>query len=144
MPGRLRFASRILVVAWLGLFSLMDAEAFARLVVCVGTDGHVAVETSSDGDCCRPGDEADRAFAFAAPEGGHCGECKDVRIANPGPDVPLVGRAVPAPDEAKPVLALLPFPDEVAVPRIPNRAAPIAPSIPELTSPPLRSIVLLI
>ena len=76
----LAYTIKSLVIAWLCLFSLANIQAIPNLVLCVGQDGHIEVESASGNRC---GDAV--ALSLAAPliaseAGNHCGNCSDIGI----------------------------------------------------------------
>lgn len=69
-----------LAIAWLCLFSLANVKAIPNLVLCVGEDGHVEVE-SAFGNRCGDNVALPPVASLIAPEAGnHCGACSDIAI----------------------------------------------------------------
>lgn len=60
--------------------------ALTGFVLCIGNDGHVAVERSSDSNSCEETGQIDSAVFSESlvlhcnSEASHCGECRDVSL----------------------------------------------------------------
>ena len=77
--------TRLMVVFLLA--ALMLSGFGSNMVLCLGEDGHISIETAADGKCCRPdtdvhedctGDRYDSVCASAAEQCGF--ECVDIPI----------------------------------------------------------------
>lgn len=76
--------SKSLMAAWLCLFALVDARTLPQLVLCIGEDGHVEVESAVEDRCGQSQSQpASDAPAFAAgPFDDHCGDCSDILLVS--------------------------------------------------------------
>lgn len=140
----------------LGLACVLAGASFpSEHVLCIGSDGHVAVEPAVSGLCIHPGEslglEPDRILsALREASGSGCGPCKDTPL--PRLAVTIVARGnvatlVPAPGasasqvshhQVLPESRLIPRPpSEVSASRAPEPALLTAPG------PTLTTIVLL-
>jgi hypothetical protein len=132
---------KILLTLGLCLFSLIDSRSVTGWVVCLGEDGHIALESSPDGDCCLPLDPAlsEMHFQAAAAE-DHCGGCRDIPVDGPSLNASLSGKAFSVPLINTAVFAA---PHEQYVSeRSSRRTFPMAPAMGELALIPIRSTVL--
>lgn len=99
--------ARYLFVLWLCLSSLSDIRSLQGLVLCFGADGHVAVESSLDGDHCKsPGALPMQGRLGPDADASHCGECRDIRMDGPSMSASPASRSVPVPKLNAPVLDL--------------------------------------
>lgn len=86
-------AFRFLLVAWLGVFGLIDAQGMTQLVLCQGEDGHVLVERSVVPlDAAASATCTDQNQNLHAPEFAHCGKCLDVPFSRTGNETGLASR----------------------------------------------------
>lgn len=115
MNARPRRWMRILLSCVLLAFTsgaLANASAAVGIVLCVGLDGHIAIESARGPDCTGTTDHAARdtqtpdAGAKAAVD---CGDCLDLALANTASAVSSTKREVTAAREVDdpPVLPLL-------------------------------------
>jgi hypothetical protein len=71
---------KTLIIGWLCLFSVASVNAIPNLVLCVGQDGHMELESAFDNRCGGTG-QAPFVTPQIAPEPeNHCGECSDIAI----------------------------------------------------------------
>lgn len=121
---------------------LMCLGYAAGLVLCVGSDGHVALETMFNQACCTHEVEAaTRAAAHAVAKAG-C-DCVDTPLLQPTREVQISARDTVSP----PPVGASPFPDgiQVTLPAHVARVGRVVREVParrELQA--LRSVVLLV
>lgn len=93
--------------------ALADASTALGKVLCLGGDGHVAIELAHGADCvdsigaARDGDAAAPRTASAT----HCGDCLDIALVSPSASTPSRSDepvTSPAPDRA-PLAVFLAF-----------------------------------
>lgn len=131
-----------LLTLGLCLLSLIDFRSVTGWVVCLGENGHIALESSPDGDSCLPMDSAPSQAQYdVAPAGDHCGVCRDIAVDGPSLDASLSGRSFSAPQTNAPILAVL-YGQYVSDHQAFKRTIPIAPAPGELALIPIRSTVL--
>ena len=76
MKKRLRPSMTATVCMLAAVLAVGGTAQFGIAVVCVGSDGHIEVESVFD-DCCSPAASHDEAGARS------CGDCEDVRLKVP-------------------------------------------------------------
>ncbi|MGE3773648.1 MAG: hypothetical protein AB7I32_12030 [Gammaproteobacteria bacterium] len=116
MSARPSFWMRALACCLLLVLSssvLADASAALGKVLCLGGDGHVAIELAHGGDCADFVDvERDRdAAARRTASASHCGDCLDIVLVSPSASTPSRADdpvASPAPDHT-PIAVFLAF-----------------------------------
>lgn len=72
---------------WLLIYLIIIPMQLSDYVLCIGADGHVALEASTNGRCidahtCDP-EHAELTITGAATEEDHCGSCIDLAIFVP-------------------------------------------------------------
>ena len=95
------------------------------LVLCVGSDGHVELEPSVDGNCADARSAKAQASEFQQATVGtgfedHCGECVDLPMVHSAPEIYSVGYTVrvPAPSAAMLAPVTLGLDQELLVPTV--------------------------
>ena len=72
---------------WLLIYLTIIPMQLSDYVLCIGTDGHVALEVSTDGRCTDAHafdpEHTEPTITGAAPEEDHCGSCIDLTIFVP-------------------------------------------------------------
>ena len=70
------------VVAWICLFSLFDTHAISGMVLCLGQDGHVAVEAllHEEEDKAALSNCNSTFTSFTEAKDLHCGRCIDLSL----------------------------------------------------------------
>ncbi|MEO7427036.1 MAG: hypothetical protein ABI036_17745 [Fibrobacteria bacterium] len=133
---------KILLTLGLCLFSLIDSRSVTGWVVCLGEDGHIALESSPDGDCCLPLDSpiSQSQFMAAAVE-DHCGGCRDIPVDGPTLDASLSSKTFSVPSINAAVYAA-PHEQYVSDLASSRLTFPTAPARGELALIPIRSTVL--
>ena len=69
----------LLLLAWLGAFSLADIKGIPDLVLCIGKDGHIELETTLGQDC-EGHEEEHTSLLLVAESESHCGDCSDIPL----------------------------------------------------------------
>jgi hypothetical protein len=134
---------KILLVSGLCLFSLFDLRSMQGLVVCLGSDGHIELESSRDGNRCQSlGESPATEQIIDEAEIGHCGECRDVGLLAPVSLFSIRGHALTLPASIAWVIQVLRASD---LPRLTlpcDRFFRSAPPLGEIALLPIRSIVI--
>ena len=73
---------------WLLIYLIIIPMQLSDYVLCIGADGHVALEVSNNGRCCInthafDSEHAEATIAGTATEEDHCGSCIDLAIFVP-------------------------------------------------------------
>ena len=72
---------------WLLIYFIIIPMQLSDYVLCIGADGHVALEVSTDGRCTGAHafdpEHTEPMIAGAASEENHCGSCIDLTIFVP-------------------------------------------------------------
>ena len=72
---------------WLLIYLILIPMQLSDYVLCIGTDGHVALEVSNNGRCSHTHifdlEHAEGTIAGTTPEEDHCGSCIDLAIFVP-------------------------------------------------------------
>ncbi|MEO6095422.1 MAG: hypothetical protein ABIW76_07000 [Fibrobacteria bacterium] len=76
----LAYSIKSLIIAWLCLFSLAHIQAIPNLVLCVGQDGHIEVESAFENRCGQAVALPIAASSISSEAGDHCGDCSDIAI----------------------------------------------------------------
>jgi hypothetical protein len=99
-----------LLVMLLAIHFLFAHSGLPGYVLCIGSDGHVTIESSRDQGNCDDRDthpvsaQSVNLYPAAKAVSGHCGPCVDVALqADCDEDVPI-------PPKKSPIPALLPLP----------------------------------
>jgi len=144
MPRKPRINRLCLLVVWLNAALLAGQGLSHMAVLCVGADGHVALETSPTGQRCGDyGPAGGVAAAVLTPAlPAHCGACLDLPLGSAGASLrpaPPAGLAPPATTALAPAAFFpLPSPDRI-------RPAPALRHLsPWASAPSLRTTILLI
>lgn len=129
------------------ILCLLTPMSAAGLVLCIGEDGHIALEFARNSRCTTPLAPASPLSPQITPwtsPPDHCGPCVDVPLLTSEDGQQFIVPSPPllAPDV--PVLALaMPLVATPAVPAVPTSAWPSCPTVsPMLTT--LRTVVLLL
>lgn len=76
-----------LLLSWLLIYLIIIPMQMSGYVLCIGADGHVALEASTNGHCTdihAPDlEHAEVTIAGTTPEADHCGACIDLAIFVP-------------------------------------------------------------
>ncbi len=79
--------SAALPLIWLLIYLTLIPMQLSNYVLCIGTDGHVALEVSVNGRCTDvhafDSEHAEVAIAGTTTEEDHCGSCIDLAIFVP-------------------------------------------------------------
>ena len=134
---------RFLIAVLCFMLALGNSEA---LVLCIGQDGHVAVEASDSGCCghlsrtCCPDDAHCLFTAGSCAHDDDCGVCLDIPLSSGTAD------ALQAPNEVRPDLPACDAidPSRVACCDFPESPADLKSLTPLSDFPPPRSTILLI
>lgn len=130
--------SLIRVSAWLLAPLLLAQLSLPTVVLCRGTDGHVELEWSHEGQCAP---ESASSGRVALADRGHCGECLDSRVSISDPlsrSQRVFEDIAPPTATMPPALAVAGFPPTRLYARPDSRSARVIP--PSI----LRSVVLLL
>ncbi len=73
---------KLATVFWLSFVVLIDAKTVSELVICVGQNGHLALETAFDNPIDLGSPSCDQVCAIASfSEPSHCGKCVDLAVS---------------------------------------------------------------
>lgn len=72
-------AFELILITWLCAFSMADVKGIPDMVLCIGKDGHVELESVLDERCGDRESQAPENLLVPADE-NHCGECSDVPL----------------------------------------------------------------
>jgi len=99
-----------IIIGLLSVFLLLPGQAIGT-VLCIGADGHIALEVAKNGRCGNPSSEALREYSTQRPlNTDHCGSCVDVSLSTSHNDDQQIYSALSAsPKFEAPVLALAPW-----------------------------------
>lgn len=130
------------LVGWICFFSLFDSHTISGLVLCLGPDGHIAIEGALHEESADAETSACHSQAAAYLETGDadCGKCLDISLTQSCASPALASKTLPAPPAPVAILRL-PLSDFIATAsqhRFPVLADP--PRTPALA----RSVVLLV
>ncbi|MDE0297905.1 MAG: hypothetical protein OXN17_04685 [Candidatus Poribacteria bacterium] len=92
----------LIPLIWLLIYPVVIPAPLSGYVLCIGADGHVEFEVSTNGRCtdAHPShrDHAEDVFSESTPDADHCGSCIDLPIffsideqphLAPSKDIPL-------------------------------------------------------
>lgn len=141
---------RLKSLIWLLLFAclLLGAGARSRLVLCFGSDGHVALEASEVGVCGSSSNASVETIGFltslkSQSRADHCGPCVDIPFFLSVANDQKVKLNNPTLLVTAPV-AIAPSPTFVLGPNAPNRTVSILRPTQNIVLANRRTIVLLI
>lgn len=133
-----------IVIVMLSVFLLMPGQAIGT-VLCIGADGHIALEIAKNGRCGHPSSVALREHVTQMPQNtDHCGPCVDVSLsASNSDDQQIFSAPSASPKLEAPVLALGAVIIPVSI-ESPQRHFVLLPSSHASTLVALRTVVLLL
>ena len=99
-----------IIIAVLSVFLLLPGQALGT-VLCIGADGHIALEIAKNGRCGDPSSVPSREHITPMPQNtDHCGVCVDVSLSASHSDDQQIFSAPSASLKLEtPVLALVPL-----------------------------------
>lgn len=82
-----RKKSAVIPLIWLLIYLTIIPMQLSNYVLCIGADGHIALEVSVNGHCTAPhafdSEHAEVTIAGTITEKDHCGSCIDLAIFVP-------------------------------------------------------------
>jgi hypothetical protein len=98
------------IIAVLSVFLLLPGQALGT-VLCIGADGHIALEIAKNGRCGDLSSVPSREHITPMPQNtDHCGVCVDVSLsASNSDDQQILSAPSASPKLEAPVLALMPL-----------------------------------
>ena len=82
-----RKKSIVIPLMWLLIYLIIIPTQLSNYVLCIGADGHVALEVSANGNCTDThafdSEHAEVIIAGTPTEEDHCGSCIDLAIFVP-------------------------------------------------------------
>jgi hypothetical protein len=126
------------------VFLLVPAQAMGT-VLCIGADGHIALEFAKNGRCGNFSSVSPREHITQIPQNiDHCGGCIDVSLsASNSVDQQIFSAPSASPKLQAPVLALLAFVMSVSI-ESPQRYVVLPPVSRANTLLALRTVILLL
>jgi hypothetical protein len=140
----IRLRSLQSIIMLLSVFLLVPAQAMGT-VLCIGADGHIALEVATNGRCGNLSSVSPREYITQIPPNtDHCGGCIDVLLSASTSDEQQIFSAPSASTKLDaPGLALLAFALPVS-PASPQRHVVLPPVARANTLIALRTVVLLL
>jgi len=99
-----------IIIAVLSVFLLLPGQALGT-VLCIGADGHIALEIAKNGRCGNLSSVPSREHITPMPQNtDHCGVCVDVSLsASHSDDQQIFSAPSTSPKLEAPVLAVVPL-----------------------------------
>jgi hypothetical protein len=105
-----RRSFQFIIIAVLSVFLLLPGQVMGT-VLCIGADGHIALEIAKNGRCGNLSSVPSREHITPMPQNtDHCGVCVDVSLsASNSNDQQIFSAPSASPKLEAPVLALVPL-----------------------------------